>query len=98
LTWDGSLAKAAQDWADDPASAAGGKLHHGPTSNAAENISSSSAASATGRWASEKAACEADPNHDTDSPGYQKWGHYYNMINESYGKIGCGTRSAVPTG
>ncbi|QIY73418.1 CAP domain-containing protein [Streptomyces sp. RLB1-33] len=98
LTWDDSLAKAAQDWADDPASTAGGKLHHGPTSNAAENISSSPASSATGRWASEKAAYEADPNHDTDSPGYQKWGHYYNMINESYGKIGCGTRSGVPTG
>ncbi|MGW1760226.1 CAP domain-containing protein [Streptomyces mirabilis] len=30
LTWDDSLAKAAQAWADDPASTAGGSLHHGP--------------------------------------------------------------------
>ena len=52
----------------------------------------------SGQLSEHVAACEADPNHDTDSPGYQKWGHYYNMINESYGKIGCGTRSAVPTG
>ncbi|MER5905623.1 CAP domain-containing protein [Streptomyces mirabilis] len=29
LTWDDSLAKAAQAWADDPASTAGGSLHHG---------------------------------------------------------------------
>lgn len=98
LTWDDSLAKAAQDWADNPESTAGGSLHHGPMSNAAENISSSSATQATGQWAAEKSAYDADPNHDTDSPGYRKWGHYYNMINERYGKIGCGTKSGVPTG
>jgi uncharacterized protein YkwD len=98
LTWDDSLAEAAQDWADAPASTAGGTLHHGPMSNAAQNISSSPAASATGRWASEKAAYEADPDHDTDRPGYQKWGHYYNMINERYRKIGCGTKSGVLAG
>lgn len=28
LTWDDSLAKAAQAWADAPASTAGGSLHH----------------------------------------------------------------------
>ncbi|MFJ1603653.1 CAP domain-containing protein [Streptomyces sp. NPDC088253] len=98
LAWDDSLAKEAQAWADNPASTAGGSLHHGPMGNAAENISSSPPASATGQWASEKGAYEADPNHDTDSPGYREWGHYYNMINGGYGKIGCGTKSGVPTG
>ncbi|MFK0020912.1 CAP domain-containing protein [Streptomyces sp. NPDC090798] len=31
LAWDDSLAKEAQAWADNPASTAGGSLHHGPT-------------------------------------------------------------------
>ncbi|MFI9275266.1 CAP domain-containing protein [Kitasatospora sp. NPDC052896] len=97
LTWDGGLASAAQSWADNPASTAGGSLHHGPTGNAAENMSSAGPRQATGHWASEKSAYDSDPNHDpyANQAGYYRWGHYYNMINPSYSKMGCGAKSGV---
>ncbi|MET8627128.1 CAP domain-containing protein [Kitasatospora sp. NPDC004669] len=95
LTWDSGLASAAQAWADNPASTAGGQLHHGSISNAAENMSGAAPAQATGQWASEKAAYDAAPNHDTNSAGYYTWGHYYNMINGNYHRMGCGAKSGV---
>ncbi|MGE7435106.1 MULTISPECIES: CAP domain-containing protein [Kitasatospora] len=97
LSWDGGLASEAQSWADNPASTAGGTLHHGSISNAAENMSSGGPGQATGQWASEKSAYDSDPNHDpyANQAGYQRWGHYYNMINPSYSKMGCGARSGV---
>ncbi|MEU1199151.1 CAP domain-containing protein [Streptomyces sp. NPDC005813] len=99
LAWDDSLAKDAQAWADNPASTAGGGLHHDSIDNAAENMSSAGPGQATGQWASEKSAYDADSDHDPNSQGYMtKWGHYYNMIQSGYTKIGCGSKSDVPTG
>ncbi|MFB7663528.1 CAP domain-containing protein [Kitasatospora sp. NPDC056138] len=100
LTWDSALAAEAQAWADDPASTAGGQLHHADINNAAENMSSSSPSQATGQWAGEKSTYDADPDHDYNSnpAGYQRWGHYYNMIQSNYRVVGCGSRSDVPTG
>ncbi|MET7289239.1 CAP domain-containing protein [Streptomyces sp. NPDC005573] len=95
LSWDAGLARGAQAWADDPASTAGGLQHDESVNNAAENISSSSPTQATGQWASEKGAYDADPDHDTNSPGYRTWGHYYNMIQPGYTKIGCGARDGI---
>ncbi|MFG2981875.1 CAP domain-containing protein [Streptomyces sp. NPDC048258] len=96
LTWDAALATEAQAWADDPASTEGGSLHHATIDNAAENMSGYPPNQAVGEWASEKSAYDADPNHDTDSPGYQTWGHYYNMIDSRWHKMGCGATSGVP--
>ncbi|MEU9176028.1 CAP domain-containing protein [Streptomyces sp. NPDC048550] len=98
LTWDAALAAEAQAWADDPASTAGGRLNHAPINNAAENMSGYAPGQATGQWAAEKSAYDADPNHDyvSNRAGYQKWGHYYNMIDSKYQKIGCGAKSGVP--
>ncbi|MFE6845314.1 CAP domain-containing protein [Streptomyces sp. NPDC057686] len=98
LTWDATLAAEAQAWADDPASTAGGELHHAPLGNAAENMSGYQPGQATGQWAAEKSDYDADPNHDyvTNRAGYQKWGHYYNMIDSKWHKIGCGAKSGVP--
>ncbi|WP_330455999.1 CAP domain-containing protein [Streptomyces sp. NBC_00820] len=96
LSWDDSLAKASQAWADDPASTAGGLQHDESVNNAAENISSSGPTQATGQWASEKSAYDADPDHDSNSVGYKtKWGHYYNMIQPGYTKIGCGASAGI---
>ncbi|MFG2749923.1 CAP domain-containing protein [Streptomyces xanthophaeus] len=96
LTWDAALASASQAWADNPASSANNRLNHGPISNGAENMSSSAPSAAVGQWANEKAGYDADPNHDSNSTGYKTvWGHYANMINPSYTKMGCGAKSGV---
>ncbi|WP_030155783.1 CAP domain-containing protein [Streptomyces sp. NRRL S-244] len=98
LTWDSSLAEQAQAWADDPASTAGGELTHAPVDNAAENMSGYPPDQATGSWATEKSAYDADPDHDYESnpAGYRTWGHYYNMIDAKWHKMGCGAKSGVP--
>ncbi|MGW6832813.1 CAP domain-containing protein [Streptomyces sp. NPDC054949] len=93
LSWDGGLANQAQDWADDPKSSEGGELHHSSL-NVAENISSVGPDGAVGQWASEKAAYDAaGPGHDTSSESYRNWGHYHNMVQPNYTKMGCGARS-----
>ncbi|MEV7723427.1 CAP domain-containing protein [Streptomyces sp. NPDC087917] len=95
LTWDAGLATQAQGWADDPKSAAGNRLNHS-TANVAENISSVGPPGAVGQWAAEKGAYDAaGPNYDTDSASYADWGHYYNMVQPTYTKMGCGAKSGV---
>nr|WSW41658.1 CAP domain-containing protein [Streptomyces sp. NBC_01001] len=98
LVWDAALAAEAQAWADDPASTAGGRLNHAPINNAAENMSGYPPGQATGSWAAEKSDYDADPDHDyvSNPAGYRTWGHYYNMIDSKYQKIGCGAKSGVP--
>ncbi|MEV0988925.1 CAP domain-containing protein [Streptomyces sp. NPDC049949] len=98
LTWDGGLAAEAQAWADDPASTAGGQLKHAPLGSAAENMSGYPPDQATGDWAGEKSAYDADPNHDyrSNPTGYGTWGHYYNIIDARWHKMGCGAKSGVP--
>ncbi|KOU13755.1 hypothetical protein ADK52_37835 [Streptomyces sp. WM6372] len=98
LTWDSSLAAQAQAWADNPASTEGGRLNHAPLGSAAENISGYPPDQATGSWAAEKSAYDADPNHDYQSnpAGYRMWGHYYNMIDAKWHTMGCGAKSGVP--
>ncbi|MGW2825964.1 CAP domain-containing protein [Streptomyces sp. NPDC001443] len=95
LSWDSGLAQGAQAWADNPASHAGGLRHDDNFNNGAENISSSGPTSATGQWASEKAAYDATTDHDTNSPGYYTWGHYYNMIVPGYSRVGCGAADGI---
>jgi hypothetical protein len=53
---------------------------------------------AVGSWAAEKSAYDADSNHDytTNPAGYQRWGHYYNMIDSRFSRMGCGAKSGVP--
>ncbi|MFF4101848.1 CAP domain-containing protein [Streptomyces sp. NPDC001903] len=98
LTWDSALAAQAQAWADNPASTAGGQLNHAPLGSAAENMSGHPPDQATGSWAAEKSAYDADPNHDytTNKEGYRAWGHYYNMIDARWHTMGCGAKSGVP--
>ncbi|MFJ9075496.1 CAP domain-containing protein [Streptomyces sp. NPDC102278] len=95
LGWDGGLANQAQGWADDPQSSAGDELHHSSI-NVAENISSVGPGGAVGQWASEKAAYDAaGPDYDTNSASYRYWGHYHNMVQPHYTKMGCGAKSGV---
>ncbi|MFI5859976.1 CAP domain-containing protein [Streptomyces sp. NPDC051546] len=95
LTWDAGLASQAQSWADDPQSSAGNQLNHS-TANVAENMSSVAPTGAVGQWAAEKAAYDAaGPDYDTGSASYRDWGHYYNMIQPNYTKMGCGAMSGA---
>lgn len=95
LTWDAGLASQAQGWADNPGSSAGNELKHS-TANVAENISSLGPPEAVGQWAAEKGAYDAaGPNYDTNSDSYVDWGHYYNMVQPNYTKMGCGARSGA---
>ncbi|WP_377270085.1 CAP domain-containing protein [Peterkaempfera sp. SMS 1(5)a] len=98
LSWDDGVAAAAQSWADNPLSTPNGpgSLGHSPSFNGAENMSTAGPAAATGQWAAEKSKYDADPNHDPNSSGYKtQWGHYWNMIQSRFTKIGCGARSGV---
>ncbi|MGW4564120.1 CAP domain-containing protein [Streptomyces sp. NPDC004561] len=98
LTWDEGVASQAQAWADNPQSTPNGpgSLAHSPSFNGAENMSGAAPAGATGQWAAEKSAYDADPNHDSNSDGYRyRWGHYWNMIQDRFTKIGCGARDGV---
>ncbi|MET9604944.1 CAP domain-containing protein [Streptomyces sp. NPDC006512] len=98
LTWDTGLASASQAWADDPRSTAGGGLRHDDSAAGAENMSGAPPSGATAQWAGEKAAYDADSDHDpeTNAAGYAAWGHYANMTDGSYTKMGCGAKSGVP--
>ncbi len=96
LTWDDSIAKDAQAWADNPDSTSGGSLKHSPSFNGAENMSSVGPAGATAQWAAEKSKYDADPSKDPNSEAYKtQWGHYWNMIQSRFTKIGCGAREGV---
>ncbi|MFF8727165.1 CAP domain-containing protein [Streptomyces sp. NPDC015171] len=98
LTWDAAVAKDAQAWADNPDSTPNGpgSLKHSPSFNGAENMSTAGPAAATGQWAAEKSKYDADPNKDPNSENYKtQWGHYWNMIQSRFTKIGCGARSGV---
>ncbi|WP_079063060.1 CAP domain-containing protein [Streptacidiphilus griseoplanus] len=98
LTWDASVAAEAQAWADNPDSTPNGpgSLKHSPSFNGAENMSTVGPAAATAQWAAEKARYDADPDHDPNSAGYKtQWGHYWNMIQSRFTKIGCGARTGV---
>ncbi|MDH6538618.1 pathogenesis-related protein 1 [Streptomyces sp. SPB4] len=96
IAWDAGLASGAQSWADNPASHAGGLAHDTSFNNGAENMSSAGPSSAVSQWAGEKAAYDAaGPNWDTNSPGYRNWGHYWNMVQKNYTKMGCGAASGV---
>ncbi|MBL1109980.1 CAP domain-containing protein [Streptomyces sp. 5-8] len=98
LAWDDSVAKDAQAWADNPDSTPSGpgSLKHSPSFNGAENMSTVGPAGATAQWAAEKSKYDADPNKDPNSQGYKtQWGHYWNMIQSRFTKIGCGAREGV---
>lgn len=97
LTWDAALASGAQSWADNPASHPnGGLAHDNSFNNGAENMSTAPPSGAVSQWANEKAAYDAaGPNWDTNSPGYRQWGHYWNMVQKNYTKMGCGATTGV---
>ncbi|MFB6808204.1 CAP domain-containing protein [Streptomyces sp. NPDC056387] len=97
IAWDAALASGAQSWADNPASHPGGGLAHDNSfNNGAENMSTVGPSQAVSQWAGEKAAYDAaGPDWDTNSPGYRNWGHYWNMVQKNYTKMGCGAASGV---
>ncbi|MER5809398.1 CAP domain-containing protein [Streptomyces sp. NPDC002033] len=97
LAWDGAFASGAQAWADNPASLAGGSLRHDEGFNdGAENISGTGPSQAVAQWAGEKAAYDAaGPNWNTDDPGYRNWGHYWNMVQKNYTRMGCGAAAGI---
>ncbi|MFG2293579.1 CAP domain-containing protein [Streptomyces sp. NPDC048603] len=97
LTWDAALASGAQSWADNPASHSSGLQHDSSFTNGAENMSSVGPSGAVAQWAGEKAAYDAaGPNWDTSSTGYKtQWGHYWNMVQKNYTKLGCGATTGV---
>ncbi|MFG2621814.1 CAP domain-containing protein [Streptomyces sp. NPDC048507] len=97
LVWDAAFASGAQAWADDPASLAGGSLRHDLGFNdGAENISSTGPSGAVAQWGGEKAAYDAaGPDWNTDDPGYRDWGHYWNMVQKNYTKMGCGAAAGI---
>lgn len=97
LAWDAALASGSQSWADNPASLAGGSLQHDESFNdGAENMSGAEPSQAVSQWAGEKAAYDAaGPNWNTDDPGYRDWGHYWNMVQKNYTKMGCGAAAGV---
>ncbi|WP_438309751.1 CAP domain-containing protein [Streptomyces sp. HUAS TT3] len=97
LVWDAALASGSQSWADNPGSLAGGTLKHDMSfNNGAENMSGGGPSQAVSQWAAEKAAYDAaGPNWDTNDPGYRNWGHYWNMVQENYTKMGCGAATGV---
>ncbi|MER7468216.1 CAP domain-containing protein [Streptomyces sp. NPDC097981] len=37
----------------------------------------------------------AGPNWNTNDPGYRYWGHYWNMVQKNYTKMGCGAAAGV---
>ncbi|MFE2165608.1 CAP domain-containing protein [Streptomyces sp. NPDC059447] len=96
IAWDAALASGSQAWADNPASHAGGLAHDDSFNNGAENMSSAGPSQAVSQWAGEKAAYDAaGPNWNTDDPGYRNWGHYWNMVQTNYTKMGCGAADGV---
>ncbi|MFD3555590.1 CAP domain-containing protein [Streptomyces goshikiensis] len=97
IAWDEALASGAQSWADDPGSLTGGSLKHDLGFNSgAENMSSGGPSQSVSQWAGEKAAYDAaGPDWNTDDPGYRHWGHYWNMVQKNYTKMGCGAASGV---
>ncbi len=96
IAWDAALASGAQAWADNPASHASGLAHDTSFNNGAENMSSIAPSQAVSQWAGEKAAYDAaDPNWNTNDPGYRNWGHYWNMVQKNYTKMGCGATTGV---
>ncbi|WP_158734250.1 CAP domain-containing protein [Streptomyces sp. NRRL F-2747] len=96
IAWDAALASGAQSWADNPSSHAGGLAHDDSFNNGAENISGAGPSQAVSQWGGEKAAYDAaGPDWDTNSPGYRNWGHYWNMVQKNYTKMGCGAAAGV---
>ncbi|MET8752012.1 CAP domain-containing protein [Streptomyces sp. NPDC004667] len=96
IAWDAALASGAQGWADNPASHAGGLAHDNGFNNGAENMSSAGPSQAVSQWAGEKAAYDAaGPNWNTKDPSYRNWGHYWNMVQKNYTKMGCGAAAGV---
>ncbi|WP_405705187.1 CAP domain-containing protein [Streptomyces sp. NBC_00069] len=96
IAWDAALASGAQAWADNPASHASGLAHDTSFNNGAENMSSVAPSQAVSQWAGEKAAYDAaGPNWNTNDPGYRNWGHYWNMVQKNYTKMGCGATTGV---
>ncbi|MGW2994622.1 CAP domain-containing protein [Streptomyces sp. NPDC001193] len=96
IAWDAALASGAQSRADNPASHASGLAHDNGFNNGAENMSSAGPSQAVSQWGGEKAAYDAaGPDWDTNSPGYRNWGHYWNMVQKNYTKMGCGAAAGV---
>ncbi|MFI6005501.1 CAP domain-containing protein [Streptomyces sp. NPDC051366] len=96
IAWDAALASGSQAWADNPASHASGLAHDTSFTNGAENMSSAGPSQAVSQWAGEKAAYDAaGPNWNTNDPSYRNWGHYWNMVQKNYTKMGCGATTGV---
>ncbi|MFE3786213.1 CAP domain-containing protein [Streptomyces goshikiensis] len=96
ISWDKGLASGSQSWADNPGSHAGGLKHDLGFNDGAENMSSAGPSQSVSQWAGEKAAYdEAGPNWNTDDPSYRYWGHYWNMVQKNYTRMGCGAADGV---
>ncbi|MFD5322980.1 CAP domain-containing protein [Streptomyces sp. NPDC127092] len=93
VRWDPKLACDAQAWADDPASSAGGTLHHSgfeARGRQGENLLNSYPGPARPliavdpgvrySWMAEKPAFDADGNAPVNDTNYHVWGHYSQMV------------------
>lgn len=96
LTWDGSLADAAQRWTD--VTAPLGQLCHDPNPNdQGENLADSpSVAAGVLGWYSEKSEYDRNPGPVSSLTGnWQIWGHYSQMVWSSTQRVGCGQAASA---
>jgi len=96
LQWDDTLARGAQQWAEQ-IQASGEFKHDKNRGFVGENISGTydGAAGAARNWYQEKSAYDSDPNkvseqNPPDGTNWKKWGHYSQMVWSNTTKVGCG--------
>ncbi|MFF5973945.1 CAP domain-containing protein [Streptomyces sp. NPDC012769] len=93
VAWDPKIACDAQAWADDPASSAGGTLHHSSRAtngDQGENLfhawpgparpTMALDPSLDYSWTAEKPEFDADNNAPINDNNYRVWGHYSQMV------------------
>ena len=99
LVWDARLAQDAQAWVESLA-ARGGDLDHGPETDPLSGHAKGEGENLflgrpTGQvaagWYEEKEVFDADDDKTTDSPNWEDFGHYTQMVWRSTTKVGCGT-------
>jgi hypothetical protein len=91
LTWDNSLADAAQGWANITAPL--GQLCHDPNRpNQGENLAyHTSVADGVKLWYNEKSTYDSNPGPvNLQTGNWRSWGHYSQMVWSNTQRVGCG--------